>query len=210
MKKRAGNSHTVVALNKSRNLFKRDSIKSYERENGNGLERGGQITTAQEILKVALRRVHSWRTPPNWTAKEWFKEISQVAHLALAQESCASATRRCHADQLQRRIIAAALKHYRKEWRYALRFVSEKKDELTANTNGRRSRETKLLTDDKWRLEAEMREAIRHLPTRGRWIINELFWKERTEAELGQALGISQPALNARKQATLERLRSYL
>jgi hypothetical protein len=48
------------------------------------------------------------------------------------------------------------------------------------------------------------------LPAEQRRLIEQLFWGERTETEVADAMGTNQSTINCRKQAILDRLRMKL
>jgi DNA-directed RNA polymerase specialized sigma subunit len=48
------------------------------------------------------------------------------------------------------------------------------------------------------------------LPASERWLIEQLFWGERTETEVADAMDINQSTINRRKRAILNGLRIKL
>ena len=52
-----------------------------------------------------------------------------------------------------------------------------------------------------------LRGAVRALPSKQCRLIEQLFWQDRTEAEVAAAMGINQSTINRRKQAILNGLR---
>ena len=61
------------------------------------------------------------------------------------------------------------------------------------------------------RTEADrLHTALSFLTLEERALIQALFFEERTERELGAELGISQPAVNKRKQEILKKLKKFL
>jgi len=55
-----------------------------------------------------------------------------------------------------------------------------------------------------------LRDVVSALPAAQRRLIEQLFWKERTETEVAEAMGINQSTINRRKQAILNGLRMKL
>jgi DNA-directed RNA polymerase specialized sigma24 family protein len=109
-------------------------------------------------------------------------------------------------------MMTCCLARYRKEWRYALHLVaSDSCDEETApskhpglvassaaNVNGAH------------RSSDELNGALGALPAEQRRLIEELFWEERTETEVADAMCTNQSTINRRKQAILNGLRMKL
>ena len=105
------------------------------------------------------------------------------------------------------RVLAHALARYRKEWAFATRYVSNrapKEDEDDGNFD----RGDGFLTPDVQSNPAcdALLEALAGIAAPRRWLIQQLFWEERTEAEIGREQGISQRAVSKRKQAALRSL----
>jgi RNA polymerase sporulation-specific sigma factor len=164
----------------------------------------------RKALHACCRRICSWRVPPNWSATQWFQEI-------IADALCAA----CEAERdydpsrgvpfcgfLYQRVLARALTRYRQEWRFASRF------ELAAgntDSEGRLNPSSSVMVPDSRQLnDGELHCALAALPDIDRSIIEQIFWHERTEAELAQTIGISQPAVNKRKRLALLKLRALL
>ena len=101
------------------------------------------------------------------------------------------------------RVRARVLTRYRQEWRYALRMASSdrgKSEMSEGDAAGPGETESfALLTG-----------ALEQLSTQERWLLEEIFWRERTEACLAERLQISQPAVNKRKRVALEKLKALL
>ena len=56
----------------------------------------------------------------------------------------------------------------------------------------------------------DLRGAVGALPAEQRRLIEQLFWEERTETEVADAMGTNQSTINRRKQAILNGLRMKL
>ena len=104
---------------------------------------------------------------------------------------------------LRLRIIHSALARHRREWMFAFRRVSITAWNECAMIEGGSlpSREAthELLQDALGRLSA----------TDAR-LIEDLFWEGKTEAGLGEALGISQQAVSKRKRSILKTLKGVV
>lgn len=171
-------------------------------------ERDGTLGSA---VQSGLKRIRSWRVPPNWSRSDWFEELVAVATAAVWQAICDFDPERgvplaafgyC-------RMISCCLARYRKEWRYALH--------LDASDSG--EKETTTFKDPDppaakingtHHSSGDLRGAVGALPAQERQLIEQLFWDERTETELANALGTNQSTINRRKRTILKNLRMKL
>ena len=171
------------------------------RENGHGVSPGGR--DPQELIAVAgcLRRIRRWRVPPRWSRRDWLEEIGAEATAAALQ-----ACRDFDPDRgvpraafLRRRVLAAALARYRREWSLAIRQVSleEFGESGPPVVDGLPSREA---------VAQFLQEALGRLPGTDARIIEGLFWGGKTEARLAESLGVSQQAINKRKRRIFQTL----
>jgi DNA-directed RNA polymerase specialized sigma subunit len=103
---------------------------------------------------------------------------------------------------MRQRILSNALTRYRQEWAYALHCVPLPDEE------GNKSLTDSVLISTP--VDEELRYALLYLSPRNYWLIVQLFWEERTEAEIGVTLGISQRGVSKHKQAALTDLRGRL
>ena len=162
-------------------------------------------------VQSGLKRTRSWRVPPNWSREDWLEELAAVATAAAWQALCDFDPDRGVplAGFGYCRIISRCLARYRKEWRYALHLVASdsreeesttfERPELNASFSAKLNK-THPSNDD-------LRGAIGALPTKQRRLIEQLFWEERTETEVAEALGTSQSTISRRKRAILNGLR---
>jgi len=160
---------------------------------------------------LCLRRIFSWHTPPNWCATDWFEEICAVAATAACDaECCFDPAYGVALDAyVHSRVLSRALTRYRQEWAFSNRNVFdivEERDEDTRRLGG-----AFLLPV----IEANpacdaLLEEMTDLSSQSRWLIKQLFWEDRTEAEIGRELGISQQAVAKRKRSVLRILRERL
>jgi DNA-directed RNA polymerase specialized sigma24 family protein len=170
--------------------------------------------TLGSAVQSGLKRTRSWRVPPNWSRYDWLEELAAVATAAAWQALCDFDPDRgvplaCFGYC---RLISRCLSRYRKEWKYALHLVASdsREGETTtfnqsdlaashaANVNGTHSS------------NGDLRGAVGTLGTEQRRLIEQLFWEERTETEVADALGTNQSTINRRKQAILNGLRMKL
>ena len=173
-----------------------------------------------EVLLDCARRIQAWRLPPNWSAFDWAREIGQVLSIA----SCEAASDFDAAIGVplalfvHQRAMSRALTRYRQEWAYGLHFRSpcaaarhvredgRKCSDPASGHRGRRKGESRAEAGALADCE-ELAEAVAALPERSRRLILLLFWEDRTECEVAEKMGISQPAINKRKHAILRALR---
>jgi RNA polymerase sigma factor (sigma-70 family) len=194
------------------------------RPKGEHLGRKGAITTSDilsdgaETLGSAaqsgLKRTRSWRVPPNWSPGDWFEELAAVGTAAAWQAVCEFDPERGVplAGFGYCRVIGRCLARYRKEWRYALHLVTSDSSENETATFKHRSltASSAAKTDGKHGLNDDLRGAVGALPAEQRRLIEQLFWQERTEAEVAHSMGTNQSTINRRKQAILNGLRMKL
>lgn len=157
-------------------------------------------------FKWSSVRVRSWRTPPNWSFSDWCDEIlaAAISSAWQAKQDFDPSRGIPLAEFVSSRIKARALTRYRQEWRFALGIVLSDEEVIEslidANPTTHSSRSA---------LESLAR-ALEQLPAPERWLIEQIFWQHRTEADIAAELQISQPAVNKRKRAALLRLRALL
>src|SRR5262245_10510651 len=77
-------------------------------------------------MQSGLKRIRSWRVPPNWSQADWLEELAAVATAAAWQALCDFDPDRDVplASFGYYRIMSRCLARYRKEWRYALHLVA--------------------------------------------------------------------------------------
>jgi DNA-directed RNA polymerase specialized sigma24 family protein len=169
-----------------------------------------------DLLNRCFKRICSWRVPPNWSAADWREEIR-------AHGLAASCEARCDYDEsrgvpldafVYQRVIARAYSRFRREWAYGLRCNSETEgvvaDGWDISLLGEcfvQHRELSVEPDPAFQ---ELREAVESLSEPNHQLIMHLFWEEQTEANIAEALGISHQAVNKRKRAAIQKLRTWL
>lgn len=182
-------------------------------ERRQAIEGGGQLTL---VLERCLSRICSWRTPPNWSNREWFEEIKAHAIAASCRAMCEyDATRGVPLEAfVYQRVIARALTRHRQEWNYALRFVSnndsEKDEDIDSSSRNRSDAVDLAQSENQGAIYDELKHAIASLSESNRWLITQLFWNEQTEVDIAHALGIGRRAVNKRKHTILQWLREVL
>jgi RNA polymerase sigma factor (sigma-70 family) len=181
-------------------IFRKEDSTTARMENGvpaeKELENPSRRPDSPEWITVmrCLKRIRRWRVPPQWSGRDWLDEIMGEVTLSVVQ-----ATKDFDMSRgiplgafLHRRIIQTALARYRREWTYAIHQISEAAVDEYEAVKGTEypSREA---------ISSQLREALARLPSSDATLIEEIFWKGKSEARLAQALGISQQAVNKRK-----------
>jgi DNA-directed RNA polymerase specialized sigma24 family protein len=155
-------------------------------------------------FSAGLCRVRSWRAPPNWSVIDWQEELGAVAMLAAWQA-------KQDYDPLQgvpldgfvySRVLAHALTRYRQEWRYSLRTNRVVTDLQKQVAGPEASPATAAF--------ASLKEALQLLPEAEHWLLCQLFWQKRTEADVAAELRLSQPAVSKRKRLLIRWLRARM
>jgi hypothetical protein len=156
------------------------------------------------ILDSSLRRIFRWRVPPNWSISDWRNEMR-------AEAACAAWQAVRDYDPLlgvpfnafaRQRVLTSTLTRYRQEWTYALRVPQEREPE-GSDTRMLDSAAPAVLND--W-----PRPALARLTKSDLWLVEQLFLRGRTEANIATETGITQQAVNKRKSMILLRLRGYM
>jgi DNA-directed RNA polymerase specialized sigma24 family protein len=157
-----------------------------------------------EVLNSCLRRIRSWRVPPNWSAQDWFGEMQGQGAAALWQaKRDYDPTRGVPLSAFERsRVLAVARTRYRQEWRYALHCLGGAAEQLTDSE----VEELSYVPPVTELLE----EALAQLSESDRWLIEQLFWGGCSEGAAAGWLGISQQAVSKRRGAVLKKLRHLL
>jgi RNA polymerase sigma factor (sigma-70 family) len=171
-----------------------------------------------EVLRSAMqsgfKRARSWRVPPNWSRGDWFEELLAVGTAAAWQAVCDFDPKRGVplAGFGYCRIMTRCLSRYRKEWRYALHLVASDscEKETTSFTNPDLAASSAANGNGAHPSSDDLCGAVGALPAEQRRLIEQLFWQERTETEVAEAMGTNQSTINRRKRAILNDLRVKL
>lgn len=99
----------------------------------------------------------------------------------------------------RQRVLTSTLTRYRQEWAYAFRSAQEH-DPESSNSKLLDSTATEVFND--WPVSALARLSKPDL-----WLIEQLFLRDRTEADIATQIGITQPAISKRKRAIVMQLR---
>ncbi len=191
-----------------------------------GAERGpdggyaGAVEAAIErVVRACRKRLRKWRVPRNWSPADWLDELAEVAWVAgwEAYWDFDPSKGVRLAWFVWARAMQSALTRHRQEWRYIGPLVSEVAEETldaaeagNAPENGPLSGKNGLPQSDLAPVRVALRDAVADLPQGERWLVQQLFWEGRTEAEVARILGISQRAVSRRKKAVMLALRAAL
>jgi RNA polymerase sigma factor (sigma-70 family) len=161
-------------------------------------------------LDRCLKRICGWQPPPNWSAADWYHEITAHANCAVCQaERDFDPSRGVPLGGFAyQRVLARAFTRYRQEWTYARRHTSDSERGECAETS--RLDGALVAPEPTGCSHADLHAALASLPAIDRSIIEQIFLHERTETELARRIGISQPAVNKRKRLGLVKLREAL
>jgi RNA polymerase sigma factor (sigma-70 family) len=165
-------------------------------------------------VQSGLKRIRSWRVPPNWSRGDWFEELAAVGTAAAWQAVCEFDPERGVplAGFGYCRMMTRCLSCYRKEWRYALHLVTSGSCEKETTTYEHPG----LVASSAAEVNAthpsndDLLGVLAALPPEHRRLIGQLFWEERTETEVADAMGTNRSTINRRKQAILNGLRMKL
>jgi RNA polymerase sigma factor (sigma-70 family) len=170
--------------------------------------------TLGSAMQSGLKRIRSWRVPPNWSRGNWFEELTAVGAAAAWQAVCDFDSDRGLplAGFGYCRMITRCLSRYRQEWRYALHLVASDscEKETTTYKHPDLAASSASKADGANGSNDDLRGAVGALPPEQRRLIEQLFWEERTETEVADAMGTNQSTINRRKQAVLNGLRMKL
>ena len=154
------------------------------------------------VISKCLRRIRRWRVPPRWSDQDWREEMEAEATAAALQAMRDfDPTRGVPWEAFLRlRIIHSALARHRREWMFAIHRVFITACDESEMTEGA------SLPSHEATLEL-LQVALGRLSAADARLIEGLFWEGKTEAGLGEALGISQQAVSKRKLSILKTLR---
>jgi DNA-directed RNA polymerase specialized sigma subunit len=184
--------------------------KSQSRNPCNGEGRSARHESAAigplplSVSNSCLRRIFRWRVPPNWSISDWRNEMR-------AEAACAACQAVCDYDPslgvpfsafAHQRVLTGTLTRCRQEWAYALRLAREHDPE---------SSDRKLLDSTAAEVFNDWpASALARLSKSDRWLVGQLFLRDRTEADIATQIGITQQAISKRKRAIVMQLRRYI
>jgi RNA polymerase sigma factor (sigma-70 family) len=167
--------------------------------------------TLGSAMQSGFKRIRSWRVPPNWSRGDWCEELAAVGTAAAWQAVCEFDPERGVplAGFGYCRMMTRCLSRYRKEWRYALHLVASDSCEKATTTFKQPGLAASSVAkvDGTHPSNEDLRCAVGSLPAEQQRLIEQLFWEQRTETQVADALGTNQSTINRRKQAILNGLR---
>lgn len=146
-------------------------------------------------VRYCLRRVATWKTPPNWSRRDWMEEMAAEAEAAGWKASCEHTPGSVYSlfQFVYRHSWNACLQRYRQEWRYALHCPR-----------------TLEATECCLPYPADLHTALASLSESDRQLLHRLYWEGFTETELARQQGVSVQAISKRKLAALRKLREMM
>jgi DNA-directed RNA polymerase specialized sigma24 family protein len=173
------------------------------------------------VLDRCLKRIRSWRVPPNWSPLDWLEEARAISAAAACQaEIDFDSSRGVPIGAfIYQRALAGAFTRYRQEWAYARHCLP---DRAAASALGQSEEEADPLPPrtecwvafsvaslDPVLAGDALDGALGCLSAIERELLLLLFWSDQTESQIACSLGISQPAVNKRKHAIFRQLRLW-
>jgi hypothetical protein len=183
---------------------KNESRNSCTGNQRSGGDRAGIGPLALSVSDSGLRRIFAWRVPPNWSVSDWHNEMR-------AEAACAAWLAVCDYNPslgvpfnafAHQRVLTDTLTRYRQEWGYALRWAPEYDPES--------SESIRLDFDTSAAFDACPGHALTRLSKADRWLVGQLFFSDRTEADIATEIGITQQAISKRKRAIVMQLKRYI
>ncbi|QEH39056.1 Sigma-70, region 4 [Aquisphaera giovannonii] len=149
------------------------------------------------IWTGCARRLMSWPVPPNWSRRDWLEEMRAEGAMAsqLAVRAFVPGRNVPLGAYIRMRVMGQLLTRYRQEWAYGKHHVPADPlppDLAAAAPGGPEPGDDALAL------------ALGSLGDRDRQIIRDLYWLGRTEAQVAEAMGISQQAVSKRKSRILD------
>jgi DNA-directed RNA polymerase specialized sigma24 family protein len=189
-------------------VYRRCKSQSRNPCNGEEQSAGHELVAIRPLpLPVSdgcLRRIFRWRLPPNWSVSDWRNEMR-------AEAACAAWEAVCDYDPslnvpfsafARQRVLTSTLTRYRQEWAYALHSAPEHEPE---SSDSRLSDSAASAAFD-----ASQGHALAPLSKSDRWLVGQLFLRDRTETDIATQIGITQQAISKRKRAIVMKLRRYI
>ena len=162
------------------------------------------LTSNIRVSGSCLRRIFRWRVPPNWSVSDWRNEMRSEA-------ACAAWQAECEYDPsfnvpfsafVHQRVLTGTLTRCRQEWAYALRL---------APGHGPKSSDSGLFNSvAPAAFDSCLRQALARLSKSDLWLVEQLFLKDRPEADIAAQIGVTQQTISKRKRAIMMQLRRCL
>jgi DNA-directed RNA polymerase specialized sigma24 family protein len=192
---------TLGKLSKSESQSRNPSTGKGRR---GGHERAAISPLPLPVSDSCLRRIFRWRVPPNWSVFDWRNEMR-------AEAACAAWQAVCDYDPslgvpfsafAHQRVLTGTLTRCRQEWAYALRLAPEYDPESSDSRQ--------LDSAASAAFDACPGHTLACLSKSDRWLVGQLFLRDRTETDIAAQIGITQQAISKRKRAIVKQLRRYI
>ncbi len=162
-------------------------------------------TNSETVVQRCMGRVRHWRTPPNWSTSDWLKEATAQATLAALSRRQTGRSIGGGVDSdddgtakpSYGHVLGSVLTRYRQEWSYARHCSRFGAYESPAAEPG---------DGESAELIARLEPLVKKLPEPDQLLIHQLYWENRTEAQIAEHLGVSQQAVNKHKRRLLSQL----
>jgi DNA-directed RNA polymerase specialized sigma24 family protein len=189
-------------MSKAANARERPTVLRREPLPGSAQPSGHGDT--DDAMRRAFGAVRNWRTPPNWSRRDWHREARGIIAAAGCRADLNYDPKRGvpRAAFVYKCAVASVWTRYRQEWAYALRFAATPLMivEQPAST-------PRCPNDNDKAMDRLLRDALNQLTSMDQWLIRQLFWNRKTEDQLAATLCISQQAVSKRKGRVLKQLR---
>jgi DNA-directed RNA polymerase specialized sigma24 family protein len=123
----------------------------------------------------ALRRVYTWRVPPNWSPRDWREEMeAEAAAAAWEAERDFDPTRGIPVSAfVHARVLTRTLTRCRREWAYARR--------CGLHAQADHCQDVSLDGPSSFEVQESVRRCLDRLTELERRVIDCLFWERRTQ-----------------------------
>jgi len=160
------------------------------------------------IVNGCVAHICSQPTPRNWSPADWAEEIRQVALAAAWQALCDyDPTSGIPFEAfVYHRVMSAAHTYRRREYKFSSRCCPFPEPNHSSDAEPFANGDPPEVADPasiRPSDYADVRRRVAQLPPDRRFIIEQLFWHGRTEADLAATLHLSQPTLHRRKHSAL-------
>jgi RNA polymerase sigma factor (sigma-70 family) len=165
------------------------------------------------IVKTCLLRIRSWPVPRNWSFRDWFDEAEEIATVAAWRAlSEYSQPAPCAFPYFaHQRILSNVRTRYRQEFLFAFRFGERFEEHGIDFDEQANDRQQPYMEEPVEPLTySDLSEALSKLSSEHHEVIEQLYWRGRTQTELAKSIGLSQRAISKRKQGALRALRIFL
>lgn len=161
-------------------------------------------------VRLCVRKAGRWRVPPNWTSGEWMKEMMALGLAAGHEAACQFDPSRGAAAPafFSTRIMGRLLTRYRQEWSFATRVTNWSQEPEQATLASREPFTSGYYPNHT--TDTGLIDAVNQLDETERWLMVQIFWRDRDQSDVARELGVSQPAVSRRYRNVVRKLRNRL